>query len=194
MWCANRNLPSNTKSTTSPNLPSLTNSQRERLKSIQQEFIKSLVSGKIETAVASSVHEKAGGAPLEEHEQNTKNKQREANFLRDINEYVLVFSLDVASNVISSAKSEETAWVELIHSYNTRQTSTLSNVDSNLSASTSRSDNWVPREQDLDPKFRSGLELSRSCLEEWETSNRSQLASPISSRVSGLQFQVRSSC
>jgi kinetochore protein Mis13/DSN1 len=87
VWCANRNLPTSSKSTGAPNLPPLTNAQRERLKVIQQEFIKSLASGKIETAVGSSVHEKTNGTQIE-HEQNTKNKQRLENFLRDINEYV----------------------------------------------------------------------------------------------------------
>lgn len=180
VWCANRNLPANNKSTpsSSANLPTLTSAQRDQLKAIQQEFIKRLVSGRVETAVASSAHEKVGSnAQLEEHEQNTKNKQRLANFLRDIND----------------ARSEETAWVELIHSYNTLQTSTLSNLESSLSASTSgtsRSKDWLPREQDLDSRFRSGLELSRSYLQEWEASQRSVISSPISSRVTGVQFQV----
>jgi hypothetical protein len=64
----------------------LSGPQLEKLKAVQHEFIKSLASGKVETAVGSSAQEKADtGVRLEEHEQNTKNKQREATFLLDIN-------------------------------------------------------------------------------------------------------------
>jgi hypothetical protein len=63
---------------------------------IQNEFVKSLAGGKIETAVVTSVHTSANpNGNLEEHQQNTKNKQREANFLRDINKYAIAtFSFD----------------------------------------------------------------------------------------------------
>jgi hypothetical protein len=64
----------------------LSESQLEILKTIQNEFVKNLAGGKIEIAACFSMHGTAeSGVRLEEHEQNAKNKRREANFLQDIN-------------------------------------------------------------------------------------------------------------
>ena len=83
--------------------------------------------------------------------------------------------------------------MELIHLYNTRQASMLSNLEpstSTSSSATSLLDEWTPRPQELDERFAKGLQLSENYLEEWDKGDRIKFSSPISTRLSSIQYQV----
>lgn len=86
VWCANRNLTDTSK--TKLELPNLSASQIEKLKAVKTEVLKRLTSKKIEVSLTSYSHDTFETAQLGEHEQNAKNKQREAKFLREIEKCV----------------------------------------------------------------------------------------------------------
>lgn len=102
------------------------------------------------------------------------------------------------SLILSRAKAEERAWIEVAHFYNSYRDNVLSELDKRLPripdakgkqrATSQEVDDWSnPREYELPEEFRGaqGVELAKSVLE-METGAKS----PLTLRLEGLEFKV----